>query len=321
MSQPVHIVSSFHSAVGGSEWHALSLFEILSAYTDVTLWTEYKVDPAFVGRYPIRGIEPQRGVFPKAGNIVFVGVFMGIGPWLRSARPNRVIVFFNTPDYDRLDHVVEGIRSAGVANVDVCYQAEEFQSRFPQYPGPVHQSPIDLNRFQPQPKVHDGFVVGRYSRDAPEKHHADDPDLYLRLADAGCRVRIMGGMCQKDLIADDRVEVSPAGAMPAPDFLAGLDCFLYRTRADLFEAFGRVVAESMACGVPVVAENRGGFTHLIEDGENGFLFQGNEDAFQKVMRLRNEPELRSAMSAKARESMVAYYSPEAQAEMAEYYLR
>src|SRR4029079_1777854 len=37
------------------------------------------------------------------------------------------------------------------------------------------------------------------------------------------------------------------------------------------EPFGRVAAEGMAAGVPVVATSRGGPAELIEDGVTGFL--------------------------------------------------
>ena len=319
--QPVHIINPFHSSVGGSEQHALSLFEILAEFTDVHLWTEYEPDSSLIGSYPIHGIEPHLGRFPKKGNFVFIGAYFGIGSWLRMAKPNRVIVFFNTPDYHRLEYLVESIRSAGVGNIDVSYQAEEFRARFPQYPGPVHASPINLNIFRPSGKEHQGFVVGRYSRDAPEKHHADDPELYRNLADAGCTVRIMGGLSQEGPIGDSRIELLPSGAISAPEFLRGLDCFVYRTRADLFEGFGRVVAESLASGVPVVAENRGGYTHLIRDGKNGFLFQDNPAALQKILLIKNDASLREAMGERARASMVEYYSPANQWKMVEFYLR
>lgn len=319
MPQPVHIINSFHSAVGGSEWHALSLFEILAEYTDVQLWTEYKPDPALIGKYPIHGIEPHQGRFPKKGNFIFIGAYFGIGPWLRAASPNRVVVFFNTPDIDRLKHVVEGIQSTGAPKVEVVYQAEEHRAVFPQYPGPVHSSPIDLSQFQPNRVEHNGFTVGRYSRDHDDKHHADNPELYRRLADAGCKVRIMGGMVQRELMADDRIEIIEAGSVPPQEFLSTLDCFLYRIRADWFEAFGRVVAESLACGVPVVAENRGGFTHLIENGRNGFLFDNNDEAFEQVMQIKSDADLQRSMSANARQMILDYYSPEAMAKMAEFY--
>lgn len=321
MPSTVHLVNPFTSAVGGSEWHALSLFELLANHTDVNLWTEYKPDPLLSGKYPIRGIEPQRGVLPKGGTIVFVGVYFGVGEWLRAANPKRVVVFFNTPDFDRLIPFVEGICSAGIANVDVAYQSDHFRDQFPSLPGPVHASPIDLNLFSPNPTSHDGFVVGRYSRDSALKHHEDDPALYRQLAEAGCKVRIMGGLSQREKIADDRVELIASGAIPAWEFLHGLDCFLYRIRSDVFEGFGRVIAESMACGVPVVAENRGGYVDFVESGVNGFLFGSNEEAVDQVLRLREDAALRETMGKAARESVVQLYSPDAQGEMVEFYCR
>lgn len=39
------------------------------------------------------------------------------------------------------------------------------------------------------------------------------------------------------------------------------------------EAFGNVVIESLACGVPVIAYNRGGPAEIIEDGKTGFLVE------------------------------------------------
>jgi glycosyltransferase involved in cell wall biosynthesis len=220
-----------------------------------------------------------------------------------------------------LTPVVEGLRSAGLADIDVAYQAETHQRLFPQYPGPVHASPISLELFQPRPRAHNCFTVGRYSRDSAEKHHADDPALYRRLADAGCTVRIMGGLSQADRIGDARVELSAAGSLPPYEFLKGLDCFLYRVREDLYEAFGRVIAEAMACGVPVVAEDRGGYADFIEDGRNGFLFKDNEEAFAQVMALKQDLSLRAEIAANARRTVEEMYSAENMAEMAEFYYR
>ena len=41
------------------------------------------------------------------------------------------------------------------------------------------------------------------------------------------------------------------------------------------EAYGNVVVESLACGVPVIAYRRGGPSEIIEHGETGFLVEPN----------------------------------------------
>ena len=52
------------------------------------------------------------------------------------------------------------------------------------------------------------------------------------------------------------------------------------------EAFGRVVIESMAMGVPVIASKMGGMAELIIDGENGLLVSpGNSEELSVAMRL------------------------------------
>tara|TARA_B100000965_G_scaffold277850_1_gene235656 strand:- start:966 stop:1673 length:708 start_codon:yes stop_codon:yes gene_type:complete len=42
------------------------------------------------------------------------------------------------------------------------------------------------------------------------------------------------------------------------------------------EAYGNVIAEALACGVPVIAYDLGGPGELIEDGFNGFLVKPND---------------------------------------------
>lgn len=60
------------------------------------------------------------------------------------------------------------------------------------------------------------------------------------------------------------------------------------------EAFGLVLLEAMACGVPSVATNRGGIPEVITDGENGFLVEyGDVDAaVEKAIELLENDDLR-----------------------------
>jgi glycosyltransferase involved in cell wall biosynthesis len=51
------------------------------------------------------------------------------------------------------------------------------------------------------------------------------------------------------------------------------------------EPFGLSVIESMACGTPVVAFDRGSMPELIENGQNGFLVSNVNEAAASVARL------------------------------------
>jgi len=50
------------------------------------------------------------------------------------------------------------------------------------------------------------------------------------------------------------------------------------------EPFGLVVAESMACGTPVIAYRRGSMPELIEDGKTGFVIDSNLDLLIEAMK-------------------------------------
>ncbi|MDP2926766.1 MAG: glycosyltransferase family 4 protein [bacterium] len=50
------------------------------------------------------------------------------------------------------------------------------------------------------------------------------------------------------------------------------------------EPFGLVVAESMACGTPVIAYRRGSMPELIEDGKTGFVVESDIDLFVDAMK-------------------------------------
>lgn len=75
----------------------------------------------------------------------------------------------------------------------------------------------------------------------------------------------IGPMCEWIGPVDDRQK---------RDLLQGARALLFPIQAD--EAFGLVMAESLACGTPVVAWKRASTPELIRDGENGFLCENVE---------------------------------------------
>jgi len=76
------------------------------------------------------------------------------------------------------------------------------------------------------------------------------------------------------------------------------DIFLLPSRE---ESFGLAALEAMACGVPVVASNRGGLPEVIEDGVSGFLIeQGDIEAgARSAARILTDEQLHQRMSAAA----------------------
>jgi glycosyltransferase involved in cell wall biosynthesis len=322
----VHLINPLWDAIGGSELRTLGLYDELKHRAEVNLWSRYQPDPRLDGKYPIRRIVPRRLEFPKTGTLIFVGAYVQVGRWVHLTVPRRIILVYNTPDPARLQRLISTLSRRGTRAVELVY-ASELVRRTVGLEGVVHPSPIDLDRFVPTDGIRPGglshrFTVGRLSRDVPEKHHANDLRLYRSLARMGCRVRVMGGSClapQAD--ANDSVELLPPGIEEPEVFLRGLDCFFYRTADGLTEAFGRVVLEAMACGLPVVCHARGGYAEVIETGRNGFLFESEQEALDILLRLKSDETFRRAIGMAARETVLHLYSAERRREIADFYLR
>jgi len=68
----------------------------------------------------------------------------------------------------------------------------------------------------------------------------------------------------------------------------------------------------MAVGLPVVARAKGSNADVIEDGVNGFLVETEDEWYDRVRRLVEEPELRRRMGEAARRTAVERFSVEAQ---------
>ena len=66
------------------------------------------------------------------------------------------------------------------------------------------------------------------------------------------------------------------------------------------EAFGNVVAEALACGVPVVAYGRGGPAEIVRDGETGFVVDGEHEMAEAIGRLGEIDPRRCRESARER---------------------
>ncbi len=75
------------------------------------------------------------------------------------------------------------------------------------------------------------------------------------------------------------------------------------------EPFGLVITEAMACGVPVIASDRGAPREIITDGVNGYLVNPDETEklAEAIIMLLNDGDLRSRIGGEGKEHVLREY--------------
>lgn len=76
----------------------------------------------------------------------------------------------------------------------------------------------------------------------------------------------------------------------------------------LYESFGMVALEAMACGTPVIASEVGGLGYLVQNGETGFTIPDSDPGAlcDRLSSLLGDPHLRETMGLRASEYALDY---------------
>jgi glycosyltransferase involved in cell wall biosynthesis len=177
---------------------------------------------------------------------------------------------------------------------------------------------VDTKRFTPNPSARDHWarefnlradevVLSTVSYLRPFKNPQVLVQTCKELATRNVRVRLFvagdGEMLSGLKELSERLGVADRihwlGNVPDPkSLLQSSDIFLL---ASVGEAFGLVLAEAMACGVPIVGSRSGSLLEVVEDGRTGLLatpLDSNSFA-DAIERLANDRDLRKTMASQA----------------------
>jgi starch synthase len=194
-------------------------------------------------------------------------------------------------------------------------------------------SPETLRRMGIDPNLPIVLFVGRITRQKGILHLV----RALRELEAGVQVVLCAGAPDTDEIGVEMAELveqarreSAARVIWIPEMLPREEVIMLYTHADLFvcpsvyEPFGIINLEAMACETPVVASAVGGIPEIVVPGETGLLVEfeqaggGSAEprdpaAFSSALaaainELMDAPERRAAMGAAARRRVLEHFS-------------
>ncbi len=306
----IHLIATF-SRIGGAQSHAVNIYRLLAPHADVRLWSPQAIHRNQYSGLAISVLDEATGSYPDAGALVIFGNYFPFGDWLHKTSLQRIVVRVNTdlpePLVERLTDIHESLRGV---QLDFTFPSELFR-RTTGLPGEIEYPMPDAQRFSPLPRERRDrhFVIGRHSRDDSTKHHPNDPALYRQLIQHGYRLRILGGVSLQAALQDASepaaIELLPLGNHDPKEFLATIDCFLYRKHPNFYETGGNVVFEAMLMGLPVVVfDDRIGASEIIEHGRNGFLVKSEAEALRCIDKLAASPELCEHVGKAARQTVL-----------------
>ena len=169
-----------------------------------------------------------------------------------------------------------------------AYVAISDSNRHPRldYHATIHHG-VDTDAFALHPSPGDHLLF--FGRIHPDKGAAEAIEVARR---AG-RSLVIAGIVQDQGYFESAIEphldgesVQFVGSVSAADrssVLGGAHALLHLIGFD--EPFGFSVAEALACGTPVIANDRGSMRELIDDGTTGFVVTGTDAAVGAVERV------------------------------------
>ncbi len=319
MKHPV-FVCGYPGDVGGANtelWHTVKLWRRFGL--DVSLIPTWKADPAWRARLDgigcrtiesnpddLQSVPRLRGsVVVSLCNTKFLAaadrfrqlgckiVWLGCMNWLF---PEERLHYRKHGPFDR--HVFQS-----------RYQRDHLAPQLGRFgyddsQGCVIRGAFDTDEFPFHPLAHrsgEEFVVGRISRAAADKFSPNTWKIYAQIPHP-IRARVLGyaGEVRSRLGSPPPWAECFAPGSHGPDEFLGTLHAMVHTGGRAVENWPRVGLEAMAAGVPVVAENRGGWREMIHHGRTGYLCDTDDQFAYYAARLAYDETHRLEISRQAR---------------------
>jgi phosphatidylinositol alpha 1,6-mannosyltransferase len=169
---------------------------------------------------------------------------------------------------------------------------------------------VDTEVFSPAKRtVRDGiFRFGFVGRLRAEKNVRMLADLERELLKAGktnFKFLIVGEGNEREFLEKNLKQAEFTGFLDGErlsEAYANMDVFVFPSETD---AFGNVVQEANASGVPAIVTNQGGPKFIVRRGETGYVAENFKDFVKFSLELMNDPEKLTKMKAASREFAMA----------------
>lgn len=161
-------------------------------------------------------------------------------------------------------------------------------------------------------KIHnnkDYITIGYLASDNPKKYPGEILDiveaavqLYKESSGAKpVKFQVVGGTkyLKPSPNLSYQLELQPFTDTPFNAY-RNFDLFLYKTKENLIDTWGRNITEAMASGLPVVTYNKGGPIEQIDNNINGFLCGDDGQYIKGIEELLKSPEKRFEFGVNAR---------------------
>jgi len=167
------------------------------------------------------------------------------------------------------------------------------------------QRGVNTSLFSPSRRDRDDgrFTIGYVGRLTPEKSVrmlAGIEESLLAAGRVNFRFVIVGEGSERQWLEQNMRDAGLTGVLRGEHLArayANMDVFIFPSETD---AFGNVVLEALASGVPAIVAERGGPKFIIEPGVSGYVASTEQDFFEATRMLMSDEALRENMRIEAR---------------------